>query len=1505
MRFAQVLSAGLLHLPVASCQTVAGPELANATLPANNSAAALISQALRTLEKINLARFESPVFNKYEFKLQEEDAAGSSKLAQPLRYLPDEKHAVRRSNITSDGTQNVTSYTIPDELRQAARDLAESTAQVPSGDHEQIAREMREKYSSGMTNDTEVPQSLDAPEGRLSVFADDAAGVGKRDTGYWLIDDQSFPGQSPFAPAGYRVWRNVKDYGAKGDGKADDTEAINRAIANGGRCGPDCGSSTIYPAVVYFPSGTYLVSSPIIQYYNTQLLGDPKNVPTILAAQSFVGLGVITSNVYVGDDIGWYLNTNNFLRSVKNFKMDIRLTERRAYICAIHWQVAQGTSLENIEFYMLYNSDYPDNTQQGIYMENGSGGFLSELVFVGGNFGAYFGNQQFTTSHLVFARSNTALQVHWDWAWTMQDFIIESCTRGLVITGGAGGSHSTGQGVGSLLLTDTIIANTPAGIVTSLQADSSTSFLMQNVGFFNVTAAVKDTVKNRDLLAGGQEVHVPSWGFGRVTDAKGTSRFVDADYIPAMNRSEELLGSAYDKMQRNLFTRRRPKYYDVPRNKIMNVRQLGAKGDGKTDDTYVLNAILQGAANTSSVVYFPFGVYLVRDTVKFPIGSRVIGQAWSQIMATGAKFENEAEPRAVVQVGEPGERGIIEIQDMMVTVSGATAGAVLMEWNAQESSKGSVGMWDSHFRVGGAIGSKLQKAQCPKLTGAVNAQCKAASLLLHLKPESTAYLENIDIYVGRGILIESQRAWLWGTASEHAVFYQYQLSGAKNILMGMIQTESPYYQPSPMAPQPFKAGTFPNDPTFSDCSPTDLRCASSWAVRLIDSSSIYMLGSGLYSWFSQYSQDCLKTEDCQARAIDIQNSHDIWIYNLCTKAIVEMVSPLGAVPTYAKDNINGFLSSILAWLQGSKEVSGRYKFPGFEVYTADGLQNVPLPDLCKSALTSKILCVDLVSSFAEPQYRGSLSSAKLMDAVCDEGCGLSLKSWFDNVNDNCNGYNISSQIPTLLGGRMWAGVNETCSKDPKSDRYCNDIIRDFTLVSDVQSMPQNELCSDCYAGRLRMMQRSSYSIYGEMYKDSLDFVVKKCGIKSDTSIPPSVAPPAEIPRSDLCVSQQWYEVPDNGQSCDSIALSKNVSSAALYGTNPTIANCSAIQPGLKICLPLSCAHVYKVQPDDTCSSIEANYILGELPGSLRHYNSWLYFDCSNLHTAASALGRVVCLAPQNGQFNSTVGSPVAPKQADGYANTVIPPPDSGVVAKNTTRRCGRWHVADKDDDCVSICLKNKIDISLFLKVNPSLSTQDCTATLVRSYAYCAGPVHDWDAQIQPPTPSIDRPNDGPEYWTSYGGEFRIVKREITGKYSEGGRAIHQIPFADFTLDVYTRVERGGNSGVVFRDQATVRGDTSFRGYYFGISTDGYAVLGYENNGWRDLAKVPATIKDSSKGIHRLGVVARGDLISVYLDDAAMKNPIMQVRDGTYKDGRVGVRVYKTSAAWADVTVRYV
>lgn len=49
----------------------------------------------------------------------------------------------------------------------------------------------------------------------------------------------------------------------------------------------------------------------------------------------------------------------------------------------------------------------------------------------------------------------------------------------------------------------------------------------------------------------------------------------------------------------------------------------------------------------------------------------------------------------------------------------------------------------------------------------------------------------IDIYNGRGAFIESQApVWMYGTAFERSMLYNYQIANAKEIYMGVIQSET-------------------------------------------------------------------------------------------------------------------------------------------------------------------------------------------------------------------------------------------------------------------------------------------------------------------------------------------------------------------------------------------------------------------------------------------------------------------------------------------------------------------------------------------------------------------------------------------------------------------------------------------------------------------------------------------------------------------------------------------
>lgn len=152
-----------------------------------------------------------------------------------------------------------------------------------------------------------------------------------------------------------------------------------------------------------------------------------------------------------------------------------------------------------------------------------------------------------------------------------------------------------------------------------------------------------------------------------------------------------------------------------------------------------------------------------------------------------------------------------------------------------------------------------------------------------------------------------------------------------------------------------------------------------------------------------------------------------------------MVSPRGEMPTYATDNKNGFLSSLLAWIGGPKEIIGSRDHAGFHVWDSDTDSEAlaGLPSACKTSLTQLVRCDIWASTFLGESYRGSLHNDTLTDSVCDESCGESLKSWFDSVATDCAGYNVSSSAPTKYGGQIWSGWNETCLKDPTTDEYCN------------------------------------------------------------------------------------------------------------------------------------------------------------------------------------------------------------------------------------------------------------------------------------------------------------------------------------------------------------------------------------------------------------------------------------------------------------------------------------
>ncbi|KAJ5774764.1 Exo-1-3-beta-D-glucanase [Penicillium paradoxum] len=924
---------------------------------------------------------------------------------------------------------------------------------------------------------------------------------------YW-VGNVERQGIVPFGKSpDYKIFRNVKEFGAKGDGSTDDTAAINKAISSGGRCGKGCDSSTTTPAIVYFPPGTYVVSKPIQQYYYTQIVGDAVELPVIKASPKFAGMAVIDSDPYEDNGDNWFTNQNNFFRAIRNLVIDLTGMPQGSG-AGIHWQVGQATSLQNIRFEMVKGGGEA-NRQQGVFMDNGSGGFMSDLTFNGGNYGMFLGNQQFTTRNLVFNDCQTAIFMNWNWAWTFKSVKINNCEVGLNMS-----NAPSNQTVGSVLMLDSKLTNTPIGIVTAWTQKSipigGGDLVLDNVDFSGSKVAVAG-VDGNTILAGGSIVHnwvqgntytpsktihkrasesepeiftvvetvtetmlacpashgLPSAsGMGSEVPAPartatsgsasppspapgpGESHVVaspvpvnSADtyrsaipslgQIPALDNVLSMIGgSAQDSevaaptpapgpstdaplisavpigslhsgavsvhqpaipatfsaappqstiggfgmghgshpgggssspstcgphhavtsartqsaiktsskpasllKDGAIFERSKPLYTDVQASSFISVKSAGAKGDGIADDTAAIQKVFDSYKD-GQVIYFDHGAYVITSTIKVPKNIKITGEIWPMLMAHGKQFADQENPVPLFQVGQKGETGSVEMSDLIITTKGPAPGAILMEWNLAGSSQGSTGMWDVHFRIGGAAGTELQSDTCPKTPKqdtTPKKECMAAFMLLYITKTGSVYLENtwfwtadheldlkdhnqINVYTGRGVLIESQNpVWLWGTSSEHHQLYNYQVSSAKNVFMGLIQTETPYYQSNPTALVPYTPQDSWNDPTFANCKTNS--CRKAWGLRVLGSSDVYVYGAGLYSFFENYAQSCLNSEDCQENMVEVDCS-DVKLYGLSTKASVNMVTSSHGKPlVHERPNKSNFCSTIALFEQ--------------------------------------------------------------------------------------------------------------------------------------------------------------------------------------------------------------------------------------------------------------------------------------------------------------------------------------------------------------------------------------------------------------------------------------------------------------------------------------------------------------------------------------------------------------------------------------------------------------
>lgn len=536
---------------------------------------------------------------------------------------------------------------------------------------------------------------------------------------YWY-ENIHHNGISPFIQVGdkWPVFRNVKAYGAKGDGLTDDSKAIQDAInAGNGFAGRSTNSlgTTGQPAVVFFPSGTYLIKTPLQLYVYTVVMGDPMSLPSIKATSSFTG-----DTMVIAKDPS-QISVENFHIGIKNIMIDSQSVNRFQPLTLLDWSISQATQLTNVVFHMPYDSTSHTSLAMPAH---GSPLMVNDCTFIGGFVGIAMNTQQYHLKGLRFSGCTTGILITGGFDYVVQGCTFEFCTVGI-------DTSSTNIGFLAVIDSTATYVNTlvsSAGSTTGLD-----SLVLENIHVLETKSTV--TTAGTSSLIGG----VPStqtWVWGRV-------------YTPSSPGATFQSGTTFDTVRPAILTDPSsgtfktvspPTYQEFDAGQVLNVKDVrGCRvaGDGKKDDTANLQKIITTYAGRK-LLFLPHGTYVVTSTLHFPPGCRVFGEAWSAISAKGDFFADAGDPKPMVRVGEKGDVGVAQFSDLLFTVADVLPGCTLLEVNMAGEEAGDVGFWNTHVRVGGAMGSNVQTGCSGKPE-----ECRAAFLMVHLTESSSAYVENM------------------------------------------------------------------------------------------------------------------------------------------------------------------------------------------------------------------------------------------------------------------------------------------------------------------------------------------------------------------------------------------------------------------------------------------------------------------------------------------------------------------------------------------------------------------------------------------------------------------------------------------------------------------------------------------------------------------------------------------------------------------------------------------
>ena len=564
----------------------------------------------------------------------------------------------------------------------------------------------------------------------------------------------------------FAVYLNRDTSATPADGSADDTAAIQAAI--------DHVAETTGDGVVFVAEGQYRITHTIHLWSGVRLVGYGRlrpvfvlaaNTPGYQEGHEFLGTGryMLQFASRRPPTGGTVVDANEFTFFSGISNVDFQIGDGNPAAIAIRFHVAQHSFLSHMNI----------SVGQGRAALEDVGNNASDLHIQGGDYG------------IISVRTAPA------WQFLLMDSTIEGQRKAAIRT----------QEVGMTLVRDRI-AHAPIGIeipqgkVEQLYGrDLTLEDIRQALVLGDVTKAHHQVTLDHIICRQVPTFVESSASVPGVRTLRAPApRYVEEHFAVGLEIGSDGRERGVTMQHREQVAAVAPIHTDIPALPPMaqwtNVRDLGAKGDGGSDDT----AALQSAIDGHGTLYFPSGIYRVTGTLHLRQDSILIGFNPSTTVIT--VWDNDpafAGPGSAIPLVESARGGNAIINGIGIDTGNLDPRATGAIWRAgPHSMLDDVNFAAGHGRGSPTLSPMAQRRSGPPQRGQSSADTEYPSLWI--RDSGGAILRGIwtsNTNAKAGLFVENTvtPTVVYQMSCEHHMHHETQFHHAANWTVYALQTE--------------------------------------------------------------------------------------------------------------------------------------------------------------------------------------------------------------------------------------------------------------------------------------------------------------------------------------------------------------------------------------------------------------------------------------------------------------------------------------------------------------------------------------------------------------------------------------------------------------------------------------------------------------------------------------------------------------------------------------------